>query len=158
MLRRGAAGQTEKMTEPRKEEVPGFTGAMLISVTVKPIFQLLRTLNSGGTHNLRKVNLLSFWSCQTLCGHLLIYLSVLLCPSTWQLSYLSLCQLLSLYMPSAHHIISGMTFMLLVTKLAQMPWIRLSHSGYFLVFCFVVTGLEFTGLMPLINIPVNQPV
>lgn len=47
MLRRGAPGQTEKMTQPRKEKVPAFTEAVLLSFNLKPFFFLRSSYSSG---------------------------------------------------------------------------------------------------------------
>lgn len=62
MLRGGAPGQTEKMTQPEKERVPAFTEALQLSFNSKPFFHL-HSPYSSGIDNLRKVHFLS-----TVCG------------------------------------------------------------------------------------------
>lgn len=51
MLRGDAAGQTEKMTQLRKERVPVFTEAVRLSFNLKPFF-FLSSSNSSATDDL----------------------------------------------------------------------------------------------------------
>ena len=138
MLRRGAAGQTEKMTQPRKEKVPAFTEAPLLSFNSRPFFPPPQPLLKWHRQPQKK-----YISC--LCGRvshcLLLWTSVdfapyIVClPGSFPIA--PSASLSASTCLSACHTVSMMTLMMaaveMMTELALMPCIP-QHTVVLIVF------------------------